>query len=161
MKGGIFMEGVYKELGKKIRKYRKNKGLTTLELAERLNVSVGHISNIENGKNDIFKLELLFNLTKELDIPLNNLLNISELKISKVTMDAERIEVSFIKPDIVQNRDMAVIEKYLKILIEKYLENIFNYNYNEESVETITNHLVEELSFINKLNQYKKVSPFS
>ncbi|WP_408631297.1 helix-turn-helix domain-containing protein [Marinisporobacter balticus] len=33
-----------------MKKYRKAKGITGSDLANRLNVSVGHISNIENGK---------------------------------------------------------------------------------------------------------------
>jgi len=153
------MEGICKELGKKIRKYRKNKGLTTSELAKRLNVSVGHISNLENGKNDIFKLELLFNLSEELDIPLNKLLNISTLKVDEVATNREKFEVSFIKPDVIQNKDIPIIKKYLKILVENYLDNISNYNYHEESIATITDHLVQELSFMKKLNTLKRSSP--
>jgi len=153
------MERIYKELGKKVRKYRRNKDLTTSELAERLNVSVGHISNIENGKNDIFKLELLFNLSKELDIPLSKLLSISPLKIDEITADSERFELSFVKPDVIQIKDIPIIKKYLKILIENYLDNISNYNYRGESIEAITDHLIQELLFIKKLNTLKKSSP--
>lgn len=61
---------IYKVFGEKVREYRKKKDLTTLELAEQLNISSGLLNNIENGKSDSFQLELLNKMVQVLDVPI-------------------------------------------------------------------------------------------
>lgn len=39
----------YEALGKRIKQFRRLKGLTQLKLAEKMDVSVSHISNLENA----------------------------------------------------------------------------------------------------------------
>ena len=63
----------YKMIGLNIAYYRKLKGLTQLQLAEQLNVSRTHMSNIEapNMQTSI-SLEKLFDIADVLEIPISN-----------------------------------------------------------------------------------------
>ena len=60
----------YVELGEHISFYRKRAKLTQAELARRVNISRSYLSRIENSNNSqSFSLELLFNISRELDVP--------------------------------------------------------------------------------------------
>lgn len=60
----------YVDLGEHISFYRKRANMTQQELADRINVSRPYLSRIENSNiSQSFSLELLFNISKELDIP--------------------------------------------------------------------------------------------
>ena len=48
--GGIFMNPDYKEIGKNIRLMRIRHGISQSELAQRLDVSQTHMSNLEHGR---------------------------------------------------------------------------------------------------------------
>lgn len=63
----------YKEIGLKIAYYRKLKGFSQLELAEKIDVSRTHLSNIEapNVPTSI-SLDLLFRISEVLDIDTKN-----------------------------------------------------------------------------------------
>lgn len=63
----------YKEIGLKIAYYRKLKGLSQLKLAEKIDVSRTHLSNIEapNVPTSI-SLDLLFRISEVLDIEMKN-----------------------------------------------------------------------------------------
>lgn len=65
----------YKMIGLNIAYYRKLKGLTQLQLAESVNISRTHMSNIEapNMPTSI-SLETLFEIADVLEIPVANLL---------------------------------------------------------------------------------------
>lgn len=54
--------------GKKIQEARINKGLTQLQLAVKVNVSISTISNIELAKKDSVSTSTLQLIGKELDI---------------------------------------------------------------------------------------------
>ena len=41
------------EIGKRIKKARKSKGISQVEFADKLDISVSHLSNIENGKINV------------------------------------------------------------------------------------------------------------
>ena len=66
----------YKMIGLNSAYYRKLKGLTQLQLAECVNISRTHMSNIEapNMQTSI-SLETLLDIAKVLDIPAKNLLD--------------------------------------------------------------------------------------
>ena len=60
----------YVELGEHISFYRKRAKITQAELAKRVNISRSYLSRIENSNNSqSFSLELLFNISRELDVP--------------------------------------------------------------------------------------------
>lgn len=66
----------YKMIGLNIAYYRKLKGITQLKLAEKINISRTHMSNIEapNMPTSI-SLETLFDIADALDVPVSNLVN--------------------------------------------------------------------------------------
>ena len=62
----IEIKDVKVEIGELIKTIRKNRDMTQLELADRLNVSRNTISNLESGKN--FTIDTLLKALKELDL---------------------------------------------------------------------------------------------
>lgn len=66
----------YQELGLTIAFYRKLKGMTQMQLAEAVNLSRTHISNIEarNVKTSI-SLDKLFEIADALEVPVKELFN--------------------------------------------------------------------------------------
>jgi transcriptional regulator with XRE-family HTH domain len=130
----------YEKLGKLVKFYRKEKHLTTSTLAENLDVSVGLINNIENGRNDVFKLELFEKLIKELDIPLEELFNIHPMDLYTV-IESYRITA----------KEQISINVNLNQIIETYLDTISRYDYDIESIEYITTNLITTLNTMKNL----------
>ena len=66
----------YRMLGLTISYYRKLKGISQLELAEDVNISRTHISNIEapNMKTSL-SLDTLLDIADSLDVPVTSLLD--------------------------------------------------------------------------------------
>lgn len=63
-------ENHFKILGLNISYYRKLKGLTQIQLAEKANISRTHISNIEApNTHTSISLDTLFSIADALDIP--------------------------------------------------------------------------------------------
>lgn len=63
----------YKEIGLKIAYFRKLKGFSQMELAEMIDVSRTHLSNIEApNKPTSVSLDLLFRISEVLDIDIIN-----------------------------------------------------------------------------------------
>lgn len=69
----------YKMIGLNIAYYRKLKGLTQLQLAESINISRTHMSNIEapNMPTSI-SLETLLDIADTLEIPVESLLHFNK-----------------------------------------------------------------------------------
>ena len=63
----------YVEIGEKIRKYRKEKGISQEELAERVGISVTHMSHIETA-NTKLSLPVFVSVTEALGIKADDLL---------------------------------------------------------------------------------------
>lgn len=70
------------DFGKFISKLRKEKGLTQIELAEKINVSDKAISRWENGKN-YPDIEILENLGKELGVSISELIACKKIETTK------------------------------------------------------------------------------
>ncbi|MDO7787019.1 helix-turn-helix transcriptional regulator [Desulforamulus aquiferis] len=59
----------YREIGRKVAYYRKLRGLTQEELAEKIDVSVSHISKIEAPQaSTSFSLDMLFLIAEGLKV---------------------------------------------------------------------------------------------
>ncbi|MFV2048489.1 helix-turn-helix domain-containing protein [Metabacillus sp. YM-086] len=56
------------EIGHKIRTLRTKRGMSLSELAQKLDVSVGYLSNLETGKSETIQLSFLEKLQKELTL---------------------------------------------------------------------------------------------
>ena len=63
----------YAAIGGRVKEYRKKKGLTQEKLAELIDISIPHMSNIETGKTK-FSLVILFALVEVLDVTADMLL---------------------------------------------------------------------------------------
>ncbi len=70
----------YKLIGERIKRYRKDKGLTQNDLAAKLHISIGYISKVERGIEKP-NLELLSSIAEYLDCDIANL--VSESTISQ------------------------------------------------------------------------------
>lgn len=64
---------VYEFIGKNIRKFRKQKGWTQKQLAEKSTYSKQFISNIENNVHQTFSLGTLWTLSQVLEVELSEL----------------------------------------------------------------------------------------
>ena len=83
LQGGIFMKETHKQyyvqLGLNIAYYRKLRGLTQMQLAEKTDISRTHISNIEApNMNTSISLEKLFDIAEILEVPITKLFEFRE-----------------------------------------------------------------------------------
>ena len=70
MEQGRFEE--YKKLGLNIAYYRKERGLSQIQLADRIEISRTHMSRIENHDCAV-SLDVIFRIAKALEVPLEKL----------------------------------------------------------------------------------------
>ncbi len=61
---------IYVVVGKNIKRVRKEKGLTQVQLADLIQYNEGTIANIENDSYQTFSLEFLYILSKKLNVPI-------------------------------------------------------------------------------------------
>lgn len=65
----------YKIIGQAIKKYRKNKGFTQEQLADKVSISMSYLTKIEAPNCDQpFSLEVVFDIAEVLEIPAHTLL---------------------------------------------------------------------------------------
>ncbi|MDP4145701.1 MAG: helix-turn-helix transcriptional regulator [Bacillota bacterium] len=131
------------QLGKTIRAYRNKKGYTITQLANKLNISTGLLSNIETGKTDTFQLTLLNNMINGLEIPL------SELNLFSNTYPIKQLNIDITK-------DFKKIDSSLERLINAFISTSSSFSYNRDEVALITDMLVNELQAITKLIEASK-----
>lgn len=133
-------------VGNIIRTKRKEKNLTTAELAKILNVSPGFINNLENGKTKLLDYEFINNLSSELDISLISFLTSIFNNLSK--------ENSFIlNKEFLANNDgqsSDIVDLNLNKIKEYFIECISSNNYDEQFIEDLTSKLIYELKFLTK-----------
>ena len=64
---------IYNQIGQKIKKFRKEKQLTQIELAEMLDISLSYLSKIEaQNCRKSFSLDLLVNIANTLEIDIKD-----------------------------------------------------------------------------------------
>lgn len=100
---------IKKELGEKIKRIRKQKGLTQEQLAEMMEISSRNLSNIELG-NSFPKPETLERFLKSLDISTQTLFSNDSIKSDKELLK----EINFLINSI--KHDHKMLEKIYKIL---------------------------------------------
>ncbi len=89
---------MYPSIGKKIRKYRKQRGMTQDELAEKTNLSTNHLGAIERVEKNL-TLSNLINIANALDVTADMLLcdeirNGYKIKTSIITEKIEKLSLS-------------------------------------------------------------------
>ena len=106
---------IKKELGEKIRRVRKRKGLTQEQLAEIINISSRNLSNIELGIN-FPKAETLEKILDALNISTEELFANNHIKSSKELI--EKI-TELVKSSKNNKETLEKIYKIIKFLIEE------------------------------------------
>lgn len=61
---------IYVIVGKNIKRIRKEKGLTQVQLADLIGYNDGTIANIENSSYQTFSLEFIYVISKMLNVPI-------------------------------------------------------------------------------------------
>lgn len=61
---------IYVIVGKNIKRIRKEKGLTQIQLADLIQYNEGTIANIENNSYQTFSLEFIYLISKKLNVPM-------------------------------------------------------------------------------------------
>ena len=107
------MEINYIKLGERIRFYRTNAGLSQEKLADIIDVSFQHMSNIETGKKGL-SLETIINITHALNISADQLLADSlpqdSNDLNSLLLDCSLEEVSILIENLVGLK--KVLSKY-------------------------------------------------
>ena len=105
----------YYLIGQKIRKYRKAQGISQEQLAERIGVSVTHMSHIETGNT---KLSLFVAIADSLNVRTDDLLSDGQ---SGADPSRKEIEELLKGCTIQQMRVIRDIVKAAKIAFRKYM----------------------------------------
>lgn len=106
----------YYKIGQKVRRYRKAKGLSQEELAERIGISVTHMSHIETG-NTKLSLPVLVDLANELEVQTDEL-----LKDSPTSKSTFKNELESILDSCSQKETRIILDtvKAMKIAFDKH-----------------------------------------
>ena len=108
----------YYEIGQRVRKYRKAKGLSQDMLAERTGISVTHMSHIETG-NTKMSLQVLVQLSAALEVSTDDILFGKE-RINKTTL-ANDISLILDSCSVQQAQILKDAITAMKISFDKYL----------------------------------------
>lgn len=63
---------IYTIVGQNIKRIRKTKGLTQVQLADLIKYNEGTIANIENNSFQTFSLEFIYVISKTLNVPISD-----------------------------------------------------------------------------------------
>lgn len=61
---------IYVIIGQNLKRIRKEKGLTQVQLADLIHYSEGTIANIENNSFQTFSIEFIYVASKKLNVPI-------------------------------------------------------------------------------------------
>ncbi|WP_294468170.1 helix-turn-helix transcriptional regulator [uncultured Anaerofustis sp.] len=104
----------YRKLGKRLKDKRKKQGLTQEKLAEYVNLSVSHLSHIENG-NEKTSLQTIVNIANILNISLDELLDL-DLGKRSMFITVREIDLLF--------KDCTIEERKILINNLNYLKKV-------------------------------------
>ena len=97
------------EIGSRIKEARKLKKISQIELADAANISVSHLSNIENGKKSI-SIELFVRIVEALQVSADWLLRTDTPEVKKI--------VSAELDDLLKDKTKEEIETVIKFVKE-------------------------------------------
>ena len=106
----------YYKLGQKVRKYRKAHGLSQEQLAERIGISMTHMSHIETG-NTKLSLSVLVEIAETLGVQTDDLLFESNVGWNTSHQELAQILESC---TVNQIRIITDVVKATKIALDKY-----------------------------------------
>lgn len=108
----------YEALGKRIQKFRQARNYTQEYMAEQIDMSVQHVSNIENASKKP-SLATLMNIAEVLDVTLDDLLAESYIKEKRKDVFYKEMEVIL---EQCSADEQKVVAATLKTLVESLLE---------------------------------------
>ena len=108
----------YFQIGQRIRKLRRARGLSQEELAEKVNISVTHMSHIETG-NTKLSLPVFVDIAAALEVRTDELLDTPAAETTSTSLDD--IAAVLERCSAQEAKVIADIVKAAKISIEKYL----------------------------------------
>lgn len=142
------------EIGDIIKNARKKLKLTQVDLAAMLNVSQDTISSYEKGKIKVIPFEKRVKLAEMLDIPLDNLLYISE----KISEKIHNIDEAYKKDiDVFINNNPIIAKDFLKSRYYLNLEKEYNkqgFSINKENANYEPSELLTALKFYGFMMQH-------
>ncbi|EQF27374.1 helix-turn-helix family protein [Clostridioides difficile CD160] len=110
------MDVDYKALGKRIKIARIKNGITQESVAEEIDITPSHMSNIETGKTKV-SLSVLVNIANALSVTIDELLCDNVLN-SKIIFEGEAKEI-FNDCDEYEVRILVDVLKYMKEAMRK------------------------------------------
>jgi transcriptional regulator with XRE-family HTH domain len=78
---------MFKSVGAKLREYRLNKGIGLNQMAEKVGVSPGFLSNFETGKSSSISVNVLDDLISILEISPSNLVDDDRVSMEPLTLE--------------------------------------------------------------------------
>ena len=102
----------YKLIGTRIKSARKRNGITQSVLAEKLDVSIGYISQVERGITKI-SLDLLGAIASVLDCDISSLITESSIKCDNYIANELMAEINKL-----DNKKRALLLSFIKMLTE-------------------------------------------
>lgn len=133
------MDELIVRIGKLVNEKRLEKGYSTQVLADKLDVSVGFVNNVENAKTDTFNLILMQKLCSTLDIEVVSLLADKADQISKFLNISQEIPEK--------------LSTHINKLTDEYIKAAIKLNFNDKKLETLLNKLVYEVDFLSDLEK--------
>lgn len=106
----------YYKIGQRIRKYRKACNMSQEQLAEKVGISVTHLSHIETG-NTKLSLQVFVNIATALSVQTDELLH--DISENNLSAKQEILELF----DTCSTRDTFILKdilKHVKITLDKY-----------------------------------------
>lgn len=124
------------KVGEIIRAKREEKGYTLVEFSQKIGISAGYLSQIENGRKTNPKLEIILKIIHELDIEIEMLLGLQSNEESylsrippllKLTLAKDRNLKTLSDPDVLRifNLISSMILEANYILENEKLYNLF------------------------------------
>jgi len=122
------------KLGNKIKTLRERQGMKQGDLAEKLGISISHLSNFENG-NRIPRLDMFKKLAEVFNIDIKELLDLpaqeSQSELSSISLSDEQMDIFLAdafysnNPDLldaaVKDKENALKDKGIRINIRKFI----------------------------------------
>lgn len=139
----IFLDPV--QFGKYLRDLRKNRKLTLDELGERVQLTKGHLSNIENGRRGIPKTDILFKLSEALNVSYTDLL-----------VHSGHVNLEYIKERQWSHVKDVIIDSLDEVLTEAEAETTTNPESIKEFTDALATSLLETEYNVNNISALKK-----
>lgn len=148
------MSTMQEQLGKKVRQHRKQNNYSTADFAQILGVSVGLINNIENARNDVFKLNLLMKVTKELNLPITKFLGLNEVDVTSVKLNNDsNLALTHHDLNVFDSECIETINFYLTQIMKAFISTVITNKYDKEKIIALGECIKHDIKTISKLSK--------